>query len=83
MSASLIERNQTFEGPCDLSEGQLVCLAELYVRYGVVGGTPREKIDVLQKEIQARSFFAFGGEETEDMELRANELIYLAEHGCL
>ncbi len=61
--------------PLEQKDQQKVDL--VYTRYGVAGGQPVEKIQALQKEIQARSFFAVGGEETELMELRANERIYL------
>jgi hypothetical protein len=53
---------------------------EIYARYSVAGKGPAEKNQALMKEIQSRRFFAFGGGETEEMELRANERIYLSEH---
>lgn len=55
-------------------------LDELYSRFGVNDKGPDEKNQVLMKEIQARKFFAFGGGETKEMELRANERIYLLKH---
>jgi hypothetical protein len=56
-------------------------LDEFYGRYGVADKSAQEKNQVLMKVIQSRSFFAFGGGETDEMELRANERIYLSEHG--
>lgn len=56
-------------------------LDEFYARYGVKDKGADEKINALKKTIQARSFFAFGGDETKEMELRANERIFLLQHG--
>jgi len=55
-------------------------LDEFYARYSVLDKGPEEKIQALHKVIQARDFFAFGGGETREMELRANERIFLDEY---
>jgi len=68
--------------PPTLAGNDKVKLDMFYAKYGVQNGTAEEKIEALKKEIQARSFFALGGEETAEMELRANERIYLLKHGA-
>jgi hypothetical protein len=52
-------------------------LDKFYARFSVTNKSAGEKNQALMKVIQARSFFAFGGGETPEMELRANERIYL------
>jgi hypothetical protein len=64
-----------------LGRNEKAILDEFYARYGVTDKGPEEKNKALMKTIQARSFFAFGGGETTEMELRANERIYLLRHG--
>lgn len=58
-------------------EADLTTLREFYTTQGVIDKPSRDKIDALKKFIHERSFFAFGGEETDEMELRACEMIYL------
>jgi len=51
-----------------------------YTRFGVLDASPTEKNKALQKVIQDREFFVVGGGETDEMELRANERIFLLNH---
>jgi len=66
--------------PAPLTGKDKEVLDEFYARYDVADKSSQEKNQALMKVIQSRSFFAFGGGETAEMELRANERIYLSEH---
>lgn len=82
MNATLIAPPQSVSSkPQPLSKEDSKILNEFYSRYGVVNKDPIDKINALKKENQARSFYAFGGGETVEMELRANERIFLLQHG--
>ena len=57
-------------------------LNSFYKECGVTNGSVKDKLTALKKAVGDRAFFAFGGEETEMMELRSNELVFLEEvHG--
>lgn len=78
MSETLIETPSAANHvPAPLTGEDKSTIDAFYARYGVTNASPTEKIAVLQKEIQARSFFSLGGNETPEMELRANERIFL------
>jgi len=79
--ATLIGNPKSGHVPPPLRGIDKTTLDEFYARYGVADKSPTEKIQALMKVIQARKFFAFGGGETPEMELRANERIYLSQHG--
>lgn len=66
--------------PAPLSASDKAILDEFYTRYNALNHSAEEKNLALMKVIQARNFFAFGGSETPEMELRANERIYLSQH---
>lgn len=66
--------------PPPLEGKEKTTLDAFYSKYGVLDKGPNEKIEALKKAIQARSFFALGGNETPEMELRANERIFLLKH---
>ena len=80
MSASLackVEQNFT---PPPWEGKQKAILDGFYRRYGVLDKGPEEKIGALMKVIQNRTFFASGGGTTVELELKANERIYLLQH---
>src|SRR5580692_8711155 len=66
--------------PAPLTGKDKKVLDAFYTKYGVMGGEDSDKNEALKKVIQARSFFALGGNETMAMELRANERIYLLKY---
>lgn len=54
-------------------------LNDYYASCGVLNSSDLDKISALEKTIGDRDFFAFGGEETDLMKLRASELVFLEE----
>jgi hypothetical protein len=80
-NATLIAEAKLGHVPAPMTGAEKATLDEFYALYGVTNKGPEEKNKALMKKIQARSFFAFGGEETKEMELRANERIFLLQHG--
>ena len=78
-NATLVSTTKPHTPPA-LTGNEKTALDDFYRRYGVIDKGPEEKNQALLKEVQARTFFAFGGSETKEMELRANERIYLLQH---
>lgn len=81
-TATLISPQTGNHVPPPLTGEDKRILDEFYARHGVTDKSSKEKSQALMKQIQGRTFFAFGGGETDEMELRANERIFLASpHG--
>lgn len=80
-NATLISEIATSHTPPPLAGVEADIINDFYKLYGVSGKGPLEKNQAIQKAIKSRSFYAFGGSETAEMELRANERIYLRQHG--
>lgn len=81
MAETLIPQPPAVSIPPPLSSAEQATLNTYYDRFKVADKGPREKIDALQRHIGPRSFFAFGGGETIEMELRSNERVYLLLNG--
>jgi hypothetical protein len=56
-------------------------LAKYYQDKGVEGGTVREKTLALKIELGDTQFYSYGGGETDALELRATEHVFLLEKG--
>jgi len=81
MAETLIPQPPPVATPPPLSSSEQGVLNTYYGRFQVQDKGPREKIDALQRHIGPRQFFAFGGGETIEMELRSNERVYLLLNG--
>jgi hypothetical protein len=79
-AATLIATPAANHTPPPLEGNDKKVLDAFYTRYEVINRGDEEKNEALKKVIQARNFFALGGNETIAMELRANERIYLLKH---
>lgn len=80
MSDILIDQPAPVSVPPPLSEENQTLLNAVYARFDVLDKDAHHKNEALQKLIQPRRFFAFGGQESIEMELRMNERIYLRTH---
>ena len=77
MPETLIPQPPPVSIPPPLSSEEQTTLNLYYGRFKVADKSPQEKIAALQRHIGPRQFFAFGGGETVEMELRSNERVYL------
>jgi hypothetical protein len=77
---TLIEQPSPVAKPPPLRPGDQQIIDSVYTRFGVFDKSPAEKSAALQKVIHSRKFFAFGGQENLEMELRVNERIFLRHH---
>lgn len=78
--ALLVEQPVAVATPPPLNSEDQAKVNMVYKRWEVLGKSSAEKNTAIQKEIQSRKFFAFGGDENIEMELRVNERIYLRNH---
>lgn len=80
-SSTLVDKPSLNHIPEPFLPEEAEALRNFYQLYGAENKSAEEKNQVLMKRLQARSFYAFGGNETPEMELRANERIFLIENG--
>jgi hypothetical protein len=78
MSATILEQEVKHEAAIPEFKGDAgKALAAYYSTSKVAKGSTAEKIVALQSNLGRFEFSAYGGEETEEMTLRAAERVYL------